>query len=330
MCDHSENMKNSSEHSELIHLITQKLTSEATSNELSRLDELLLENSENQRVHNELIRTWEGTGNAAGLTQEETDEEWRRLKNSIRNEQSRGRSFSFLKIAATVLLAVGVGLSAYFLNQDNTTRFVAKQVQTELLADGSTITLNAATELSFSSDYGKETREVSLTGEAFFDVEKDPNKPFIIHTPSVDVKVLGTSFTLRALQDEPTAEVVVTEGTVEVSYKEKTIKLEVGEKGILDKNSGQLFKVFNDDANFMAWKTKVFTFNDVLLEDVIKLLNNAYQSSLYIKGNEIIKCPVTVSFENKSLDSILQVLTATLNLSIQKTASGTEISGSGC
>ncbi|MEP1095991.1 MAG: FecR domain-containing protein [Cyclobacteriaceae bacterium] len=323
-------MKNSSEHSELIHLTTHKLTGEASRDELSRLDELLLENRENQRVHSELIRTWDGTEKAAGFTQEDTDEEWERLKNSIQNEQSSGNSFSFLKIAATIVLAIGVGLSAYFLNQDNATHLVAQQVQTEVLEDGSTITLNAATELSFSSDYGKEKREVNLTGEAFFDIEKDIDRPFIIHTPSVDVKVIGTSFTLRVLPDEPTAEVVVTDGTVEVSYRGKVIKLEVGEKGILDKNSRQLFKVFNDNINFMAWKTKIFVFNDVLLEDVIEILNNAYQSSVYIKGTEIAKCPVTVSFEEKSLDSILQVLTTTLNLSIWKTGNGTELSGSGC
>ncbi|MEP5612458.1 MAG: FecR domain-containing protein [Cyclobacteriaceae bacterium] len=323
-------MKNGSDHSELIHLTTQKLTGEASKAELSRLDELLFENSENQQAHSELVNTWEGTVKATGFTQKDTDQEWQRLKNSIRHEQSTGRSYSLLKIAATVVLAVGVGLSIYFVKQDDATRFVADQIQTELLSDGSTVTLNAATELSLSSDYGRETREMNLTGEAFFDVEKDTGKPFVIHTPSVDVKVLGTSFTLRAFPNEPTAEVVVSEGTVEVSFGGKTIKLEVGEKGILDKNSGQLFKLFNDNVNFMAWKTKVFIFNDVPLEEVIKVLNNAYQSSLVIKGTEVTKCPVTVSFENKSLDSILQVLTTTLNLSIQKTRNGTELSGPGC
>lgn len=330
MCDHSESMKNSKDNSEILHLTTQQLTGEASREELSRLEELLAESDGNQQLHSELVSTWAGTEKATGISLADTDIEWLRLKTVMQKEVATKSSFSFFKIAATIILAVGVGLSIYFLSGDGETRFVAQKIQTELLADGSSITLNKSAELSFSPGYGELNREVNLVGEAYFDIERDPEKPFIIHAASLDVKVLGTSFTVRALQDESTVEVVVTDGTVELTYQGKKVTLEIGEKGILDKKSGQLFKVFNDDANFMAWKTKVFVFDDVPLEYVIEILNNAYQSSLFLKGTEITNCPVTVTFEKKSLSSILQILTATLNLSIRETSNGNELSGNGC
>ncbi len=330
MCDHNETMKDDSSNSELIHLTALKLTGEGSHEELARLDELLAQNELNQALHNELVKTWDGVEKIAGITQVETDEEWSRLQRAIHNSSKQSSSFPFLRIAASIVLLVGVGLVVYFSTRDNRTTIVAQQIQTEVLKDGSSVTLNTASELKYSPSFGDETREVILEGEAFFEVERDKEKPFIIHTPSLDIKVLGTSFNVQALASKPTAEVVVVTGTVEISYDGKSIQLEVGEKGILNKRSGQLFKTFNNDVNFMSWRTKKFTFNDVPLENVIELLNNAYQSNLYIGGTTIQKCPVTVSFENQSLASILEVLKVTLDLTIQDTAQGTEISGRGC
>ncbi len=331
MCDHNEIMKEDDIHSELIHLTTLKLSGEGSTEDLVRLEELLAEDETNKTFHDELVKTWDGAEKAKGITQAEADQEWVRLRKAIRNDSGKkSTSFSLLRIAASIILFASIGFVIFFSTRDNNTTIVAQEIQTKVLGDGTSVTLNASSELVYTPSYGKESRDVSLKGEAYFDVERDESKPFIIHTSSFDIKVLGTSFNVKALEDKPTAEVVVVTGTVEVSYQGNSVVLEVGEKGILNKQSGQLFKVFNNDVNFMSWRTKKFTFNDVSLDNVVEVLNSAFHSKLFISGTEVQNCPVTVSFENQSLTSILEVLKVTLDLTITETSRGIEISGSGC
>ena len=89
------------------------------------------------------------------------------------------------------------------------------------LPDGSTVWLNASSDLTYGENFGKELREVNLTGEAFFDVAKDPEHPFIIHTKVVDVKVLGTAFNVRSYPNDANTETSVIRGRVEVTVKNR-------------------------------------------------------------------------------------------------------------
>lgn len=327
MCDQTDVKENTKDHSELIHLAGQRLTGEASPEELARLDELLSD-EENRQFFSELEKVWDGTDKADGITREDVNEEWKRLRSEIRQEKRS--SFSFLKIAASIALITIIGVALYFTNRSDQEYLIAEQVQTQHLNDGSIVTLNARSELSYPEVFDGETREVQLKGEAFFEVERNPEKPFIIQTSSVEVGVLGTSFSVRAREEEETATVVVSSGSVEVSYNGESIVLDIGEKGILDKSTGSLFKLVNDDPNFLSWKTKKFTFDDIPLQDVVAILNNAYNEQILLKEEAIIQCPVTVSFDGQSLESILEILKATLNLTVQKTSEGIEISGQGC
>ncbi len=90
------------------------------------------------------------------------------------------------------------------------------------LPDGSMVWLNASSNLTYDKDFGKNFREVNLTGEAFFDVVKDPAHPFIIHTKVIDVKVLGTEFNVRAYPNDAYTETSLIRGSVEVTVKNRS------------------------------------------------------------------------------------------------------------
>jgi transmembrane sensor len=89
------------------------------------------------------------------------------------------------------------------------------------LPDGSSIWLNASSDLTYDKNFGKNLREVNLTGEAFFDVVKDPSRPFIIHTKVIDVKVLGTQFNVKAYPNDAYTETSLIRGNVEVTVKNR-------------------------------------------------------------------------------------------------------------
>lgn len=89
------------------------------------------------------------------------------------------------------------------------------------LPDGSLVWLNAGSKLNYKNDFGKDLREVELIGEAFFDVVKNPKKPFVIHTSTIDVKVLGTAFNVKSYPGEKTTETSLVRGSVEVVVKKR-------------------------------------------------------------------------------------------------------------
>ncbi|MGZ8549263.1 MAG: FecR family protein, partial [Chitinophagaceae bacterium] len=112
-----------------------------------------------------------------------------------------------------------------------------------LLPDGTTVWLNAGSKLHYENDFNGTTREVRLEGEAFFDVVKHPDRPFIVHTSGIDIKVLGTAFNVKSYPEDKNVETTLYRGLVEVSRQEditeKAIELKPNEKLILPKQAAK-------------------------------------------------------------------------------------------
>ena len=117
-----------------------------------------------------------------------------------------------------------------------------------LLPDGSTVWLNAGSRLTYDSLYGTTLREVTLSGEAYFDVVKNPKKPFIIHTGKINIRVLGTVFNVKSYPEEQTIETSLIKGSIEVSFPSqpsKKIILKPNQKLIIDKTETNASKNTN-------------------------------------------------------------------------------------
>ena len=112
-----------------------------------------------------------------------------------------------------------------------------------LLPDGTTVWLNAGSKLHYENDFNGSTREVRLEGEAFFDVVKQPHRPFIVHTSGIDISVLGTAFNVKSYPEDKTVETTLYRGLVQVSRQEditkKQIELKPNEKLILLKQAAK-------------------------------------------------------------------------------------------
>ena len=128
------------------------------------------------------------------------------------------------------------------------------------LPDGSKIYLNRNSELSYRENFGKNKRDVKLTGEAFFEISPDAIKPFIIDAGKASVKVVGTSFNVITNNTESAVEVFVITGKVILSDKSgsQSIALEPGYIGTIDsKKSG---KSLNDNPNYRSWNTGLLVY----------------------------------------------------------------------
>lgn len=179
----------------------------------------------------------------------------------------------------------------------------------------------------------KKNRAVKLQGEAFFTVEHNPEKPFIINTGQLKIEVIGTSFNVNAKSEKGDVEVIVETGIVKIYTKKDksdSVMLYAGDKALFNHTEKDIQKKLNENINYLAWKTKKLIFECDELQNIVNTLNETYNASIVIKNPSIKECVLTNTFENQSLESILKVLEATLDLQVKKKGEVYEISGGGC
>ena len=166
----------------------------------------------------------------------------------------------------------------------------------------------------------------------FFDVQRDESKPFIISTEYASVEVLGTSFNVSAYEEDREIVVVVTTGKVKVTAVKKgdNVTLEKGDRGVVLKNSGTIEGILNQDVNYLSWKTKQITFEDLTLDEAVKLLEKVYQTNIELSNEALGNCTITADFNNQSIEEVLTVISASLGIEYTETQDGFELKGDGC
>ncbi len=198
------------------------------------------------------------------------------------------------------------------------------------LPDGSIVWLNAGSKLTYDKQFGNALREVILKGEGFFDVVKMPDKPFIIHTTAIDIKVLGTTFNVKAYPDEAT-ETSLIKGRIEVSIKGRPmdkIILSPNEKLVVKNTSLSAkeanasvssepdiainkLKYYNAEDSTMAetgWIENKLVFTDESYEEVIVKMERWYGVKIEIQNEQLKRKRFTGIFKNENIDQALEAL----------------------
>jgi transmembrane sensor len=235
-----------------------------------------------------------------------------------------------LRVAASILLATILGTAGYFVGFRQHKPAVYSEIITNnkqvvngiTLPDGSVVTLNSNSKLTFPRSFTGNTREVSITGEAFFEVKPDASSTFVITAGNAQIKVLGTSFNVCAYPDEETVDVVVETGKVQVICKANAqttannLILTPGEKGTVSNKDLTLEKTINADRNISAWRTRQFVFDETPLSDVVTALEKVYFTNIQIVDPAINTLVLTASFNDQPVDFILDVIRLTFNLEL--------------
>lgn len=250
------------------------------------------------------------------------------LQQKANRKEVIARFYKYAAVAVVAILLGSVGYYIGFKNQEpafyNEIISAENQVLKEyVLPDGSLVALNSDSRLEFPRKFKGDVREVTIIGEAFFDVKPNPDKPFVINAGDAQVKVLGTSFNVSAYPGAETVEVIVKTGKVQVVSKaneETTITDEVfltpGEKGTLFTENLELEKTVNTNPNFIAWKTHNLVFNKVPLTDVIQCLEKAYHVDIDFTDPEMNYRVYNGEFSDEPIETILNVIRLTFNLEL--------------
>lgn len=269
-------------------------------------------------------------GKTGYLYSKKTDQAWSSLHNKIEQDEIPEMKPVFhtswaVRIAAVLILLLGIGWGIRSIINTRVEKIETAFSQRQItLPDGSIAYLNSNSYLTYPKVFGKQNRKVTLSGEAFFKVAKNPLKPFIVETQSARIKVLGTSFNVLAPKGNNRVEVLVKTGIVSLSpinNRKDKLYLKKGDFGMM--HEGKTERAKAPGINYLSWQTKKFQFDNEKLINVVHVLNHAYAKRILLDTDSIEQLRLTSTYNQVSLETIIQSLCLTFHL--KATSSGDEI-----
>lgn len=304
-------------------LLVKFLLNETSEDENRLVHEWIDADPENRKQLADMQLIWNTSKNLSQKSNVVENEAWDRFKQrakALKKEEMPVRSLwqrsVWMKVAAVFVLVTAA--IAFFRIYTNTTDTLIAQerVTTETLPDGSELTLNKDSELSYSFPLGGKERRVDLKkGEVFFKVSANKDKPFVIQSGDVQILVVGTSFNVKRQHTQ--TEVIVETGIVNVSRGTESVELRKGER-IVVSASGKLETVRNDDRLYNYYRTKQFVANNTPLWRLVEVLNEAYKAHIVIENPGIRNLTLTTTFREEPLANILKVISETLEIKVEQ------------
>ncbi|SHF33809.1 FecR family protein [Pedobacter caeni] len=243
--------------------------------------------------------------------------------------------------AAAAVLVLGFILYTYtpFFGKPKvplqlTTLSVPADQQRQLtLADGSTIWVNAGSKVGYPKQFDGKTREVYLSGEAYFDIKQDPDKPFIIHTGKLKTTVLGTAFNIKEDPQSHRVTVTVTQGKVSVANGTEVLGIIKPNQQISFNTAENKFALTNVDAmKAIEWQKTGLRFEDISFADAAIKLEQRFKLNISFENKKLQNCRFTgTALNGENLDQILKVICSFNKASYVKQPDGSIlIKGEGC
>lgn len=326
-------------------LIAKYLDGNISREEQTELDAWIMSSSVNSKYFSDVRYIYYKSQASCKYIQVDTGKAWDKLHKGMHPESVyAGRlktgSISISRrwwIATAASVAILLGIAYIFQNYRTLSRaasictiVASDSAVAEKLPDNTMVTLNKNSKVRYSYNKLKRQKELELTGEAFIEVTHGIDTPMVVIAGHTFIKDIGTSFNVKAYENMNNIDVSVESGEVEFyNSAGNGVHLLPGDLGRFDKISGK-FTRMQADPNEIAYKTKRFLFRETGLSDVVTLLNEVYQTHISLDNPRLAGCSITVSFSNESIESVLGIITETLELSYIKTSDGYLIMGGKC
>jgi len=252
-----------------------------------------------------------------GLKQKIHEYERQQRANNRFIKHSREFSQYYQRIAAVLFIPLILGLSFFvFFSPSGHENFylseapLGQKAKLEL-PDSSTVWLNSGSRIRYSSGFNKKDRAVELTGEAFFEVHKDKGKPFVVHTPFLDVQVTGTRFNVNAYDDEPVVETALVEGSVNLTLKDRNKKFKLTPGNVLSysKRSKEISSSKLNEEATISWKENRLIFINDDFSKLVRKMEKWFDVKVIYNPADFKDNKLTVRLlEGEQLDQLLQII----------------------
>jgi transmembrane sensor len=310
-------------------LLIKFLDKECSTEERLYVKNWINENPENYKFYNSIRETWLITKYYDESFTPDTNAAWEKVHSKIAIKSSNSNSYKIYYSAAAILfIAVSLYLFYYLLPFKSQTNMIELANQSENLQkidlpDGSKVWLSKNSNISYYRNFEKEERKVTLNGEAFFDVMKNPDKPFIVTGSKTMVKVLGTSFIYRTFENEPEDKLIVNSGKVAFTEKvncKNQIEVDHGYEAKFNSATQILEKFEKDDKAYFASKTGRMIFENERFEDILSKLSKYHNRNYYIGDSTLSNTRLTIAFNSQSVQEALKLLEVVMDRKITDSA----------
>jgi ferric-dicitrate binding protein FerR (iron transport regulator) len=353
-------------------LLSKKLSGEAGAAELKELESLILAHPEWQYAIQNLEDLWKHTSQKDSLQEEDAYmlhlHRMNELNIPFGDEPAEAPAAPVAKIrklkwywaAAAVMAIAGLFVFGKSILAGDRDESLANKEANEIstrpgskskiqLPDGSTVILNSGSKLIYNKDYGIDNREVTLVGEGFFDVKKNKDRPFIIHTADINIKVLGTVFNVKAYPEDKKTETSLIRGSIEVTIKNRPndkIILSPSEKLVVEnglvpdkelpqQGAGELVAAPTGLNTLMAinklkyspvdssvaeilWTENKLVFRDESFEELAMRMQRWYDVSISIQNEGLAEKRLTGIFERETIEQALEALKISIPFQYEK------------
>lgn len=305
-------------------LIAKKLSGETSNKELAFINEWLNLNNENKEIYQKFESIWKHSAEFSTDFNPDISKAIVKYKKRVEKakqfKKSRFRIIRLSQIAAAVIvLSLGFFINSYINTKDLITvtsdSTATKQI---ILPDNSIVYLNKNTEISYSKFF--EERIIKLDGEAFFEVKKRSGSSFIVETEKTNIKVLGTSFNVKAISNGNNTKLSVLTGKVQFTTNKSNKKAIVtpSQQATYNNLSSEISKIELKNNNFLSWKTGNLSFNNESFKNVIKTLSENYDIKFNITDKKLYDLQLTCEFNNQTIEEILEEMEIILPIRINK------------
>lgn len=333
-------------------------------NNISSEDEIILieylqNNPTDKKELIDLRKIWKTSEFVGNYNVDFVSKEWQKLlikANRDNSKRSKGILLYWLpRIAAVFLLGAVVSFAiTYQIFNSHSNKLTYHQINTPagakskvIMPDGSVIWLNAGSNLKYSNEYGEMEREVELTGEAFFDVEKIPSKVFLVKTSELNIKAYGTTFNVKSYPEEGTIEATLIEGSIGVTRtsfenkkndevmlepnqrvvyyrKSRSIvnteqtknSLEPKPKQIVEKQQKLTYLISKgiESQQFTSWKDGTLFISSETLAELVVKLERKYDVKIYFESEKLKTLKFTGSLENETVEQVIEAIGIAANI----------------
>ena len=321
------------------HLILKYLQGTLSEAERETFESWLNQSDEHRKRVNDFRSVWKASAGQEKNIDFQTEQEWTKLQASLNREMDTESVVDLnpksyvLRIAAAISFLVVSSFVLYMVvfRSHEIVHETADQTLHVVLPDSSEVWLNEKSRLAYADDF-TDSRNLRLEGEGFFEVKSVAEKPFVIHADEVQIQVLGTSFNVKAYDEEMQAEVFVVTGKVSFSTTDKnsSIVLTPGTNGIFNKKDRTMVSETEADQNIMAWKDKRLVFRKTPLWEVVKTLERYFKTDIRIKNEKLLICRFTSEFNDPTLQEVIETLSVALDLKVEYQSNSYALDGEGC
>ncbi|WP_256012489.1 FecR domain-containing protein [Desertivirga xinjiangensis] len=304
-------------------LLVKYLAGEASPEEAASAEQWIQSSKENSRYFEHFKLIWDNTEQAVMSSTVSGDAAWERFEERIKLKKHEPpvRSLTYwIRIAAVLIIGCTAAWFVYHQYQNSPSQVVAlnsvDNILIDTLSDGSIITLNKNSSLRYPEKFKGNTRAVVLTGEAFFNIEPDKSRPFVISVNNVKVTVVGTSFNIKSREGKTV--VIVETGIVKVAKNADVVELRAGEMAEVDSLSGNLTKDASDSKLYNYYRSREFVCEATPLSELVSVLAEAYNVEIKIENPAVKSLPLTTVFKDQPVEQILAIISETFKIKVDK------------